>query len=495
MPVGLPDILSSDGKYTYMRSQPFEPDSGKRIEVGPHSGDFASQGNVQAGPTAHLFSPTGYLDDSYFHRSYWVWGRSFAGGHGGYYQAGKYAPGGRLMVADDDNVYAFGRKPEYLKWTTVLEHQLFAASKAPTSAARDSADDAQAIRRGTKKKPAQLSPGMIHFELKDTLDPTGKALCVEAWVKTAKPGGVVLAHGGPANGYALLLSKGKPQFMVRSDDKLGVVTGKAKLTTRWTHLAGVLTADKGLQIYVNGELAGEGVAPGLVAAAPLQSLQIGGDDTSSVGEYAAPFVFTGTIDDVRVYHGPVKPAEIAAHAAKADVKATTAARLVLDCNFNDREARDGSGLGHDGKLAVIEPAEGKFGLGMNFPGTKQYKTNRSGGTYVEHLWKQDIPLMVRAMVGAGDKVVVLGPPDLMDEAETFQRIANKDQRVNALLTKQDEAFNGELGGVLMVIDKRTGEVLSKTEVDYLPTWDGLATAGGQLVVTTTDGRVVCLGEK
>ena len=68
---------------------------------------------VQAGDGRHLFAPMSFLDDTWFHRSYWVYGRSFAGGHNGYYQAGKYAPAGRLIVFNKDKVYGFGRDPEF----------------------------------------------------------------------------------------------------------------------------------------------------------------------------------------------------------------------------------------------------------------------------------------------------------------------------------------------------------------------------------------------
>ena len=51
---------------------------------------------------------------------------------GGYYQAGKFAPSGRILVFDEENVYGYGRKPQYLRWTTTLEHQLFATILMPT---------------------------------------------------------------------------------------------------------------------------------------------------------------------------------------------------------------------------------------------------------------------------------------------------------------------------------------------------------------------------
>jgi hypothetical protein len=130
MPVGLPDVLSTDGKYLYMRSQRFDFD-GKRYNLAPHSGKDAEQGAVQKGEGMHLFSPTGFLDGTWWHRSYWVYGRTFAEGAGGWPQAGRFAPGGRIMVFDDSNVYGFGRKPRYFQWRTPLEYHLFSASKSP----------------------------------------------------------------------------------------------------------------------------------------------------------------------------------------------------------------------------------------------------------------------------------------------------------------------------------------------------------------------------
>jgi outer membrane protein assembly factor BamB len=123
--VGLPDILSCDGRYVYMRSQTFDLD-GNLVRV-PGAGDVQQQ----AGETAHLFCPTGFLDDSWWHRSYWVFGRRFAPGATGYFMAGRFAPSGKLLVFDETTVYGFGRKPQYFRWTTPLERQLFASSKEP----------------------------------------------------------------------------------------------------------------------------------------------------------------------------------------------------------------------------------------------------------------------------------------------------------------------------------------------------------------------------
>ncbi|MHC4560589.1 MAG: outer membrane protein assembly factor BamB family protein, partial [Planctomycetota bacterium] len=117
MPVALPDILSSDGRYIFMRSQRFAFELSKRFDlklirqqIPPHSGNHDEQASQQYGEGVHLFSPFGFLDDTWFHRSYWVFGRSFASGAGGYYRAGRYAPAGRILVFDDSCIYGNGRR-------------------------------------------------------------------------------------------------------------------------------------------------------------------------------------------------------------------------------------------------------------------------------------------------------------------------------------------------------------------------------------------------
>jgi hypothetical protein len=85
----------------------------------------------QQGEDRHLFSPTGLLDDTMWHRTYWLYGRAFASGAGGYYQAGRLTPAGRLLVFDDQNVYGYGRLWHFYRWTTPLEFHLFATSKQP----------------------------------------------------------------------------------------------------------------------------------------------------------------------------------------------------------------------------------------------------------------------------------------------------------------------------------------------------------------------------
>ncbi|MBN2062833.1 MAG: PQQ-binding-like beta-propeller repeat protein, partial [Deltaproteobacteria bacterium] len=120
MPVGLSDILSSDGKYIYMRSQQFDMD-GKRTYIG------VRDVRDQSGEGAHVFSPIGFLDDSDFYRSYMMYGKSVKGGWGSWEIMAKVTPAGRLVVVDEDTVYGYVRKQEFLSESIVQEYHLYAA--------------------------------------------------------------------------------------------------------------------------------------------------------------------------------------------------------------------------------------------------------------------------------------------------------------------------------------------------------------------------------
>jgi hypothetical protein len=93
--------------------------------------------NDQVGEDAHLFSRTGFLDDAWFSRSYWLYGRGIVGLHG--YPAGFeqwcepawYAPSGRLLVFNADTVFGFGRQPAFQINSAAYQYRFFAAARAP----------------------------------------------------------------------------------------------------------------------------------------------------------------------------------------------------------------------------------------------------------------------------------------------------------------------------------------------------------------------------
>jgi outer membrane protein assembly factor BamB len=92
MPGALPDVLSCDGQSVFMRHTRF---------------DLA--GKPQPPDVPHLFSAAGFLDDAWWHRTYWMIGTIMATNYGGWPQTGNRVPAGRLLALDDTSVYGFGR--------------------------------------------------------------------------------------------------------------------------------------------------------------------------------------------------------------------------------------------------------------------------------------------------------------------------------------------------------------------------------------------------
>jgi outer membrane protein assembly factor BamB len=142
MPMALSDLLSTNGKKIFMRYQPFDLEgnrldlmfAGKRFGYEPdtYGPDVAAihaklGGEKQKGEDAHLFSATGFLDDSWWHRTYWVYGNYQASGHSGYTQAGAQGnPAGRMIAFDKDRIYTWGRLKWYFKWSEEYVYHLHA---------------------------------------------------------------------------------------------------------------------------------------------------------------------------------------------------------------------------------------------------------------------------------------------------------------------------------------------------------------------------------
>lgn len=89
----LPDVLSSNGESVFLRQCRFD-----------------RQLVAQEPTVPHLFSSVGFLDDSWWHRTYWQFGTEMRSNYGGWPVVGNQVPAGRILVFDDSTVYGFGRQ-------------------------------------------------------------------------------------------------------------------------------------------------------------------------------------------------------------------------------------------------------------------------------------------------------------------------------------------------------------------------------------------------
>ena len=113
-------------------------------------------------------------------------------------------------------------------------------------------------------------------------------------------------------------------------------------------------------------------------------------------------------------------------------------------------------------------------------------------SWVKYTWTRDIPCLARGMVLAGDKLFVAGPPRILDERKSFLSPQASDIRKAA--AEQEAAWAGKKGGLLLSVDPKDGNLLSRCKLDVAPTWDGLIAAQGRLFMSALDGSVVCVGE-
>lgn len=461
MPVALPDILSSDGEYLYLRSQAMDL-AGRRTTFGPG----------KTGPD-HLIAPYGFTDDSWFHRTYWIFGDSFSGGVGGFGN-GKKNPAARVMVHNDRAIYGFGRKPEYYRWCSAIDYQLFAAA-----------------RPGGDRGAAQA----VAFENTASLDPAGKALTVAAWVKTDKSDGTILVRGAQQNGFALIVKQGKLVMLLRTKGKTYQAESSDSLGSEWTHVAGTLGKDGRMRVFIDGNEVGASDDVPTLAGTPSIAMKVGYDDTNQLlPDPLTPF--DGALDEVMLFYRDLSSEEIARLADDAALKLTDAERRdqVVYLDFSKGRVRDESPAGNHGSLTMekAETTEGPNGDALVLQQPKEVAgiPVRRGGSNVNYLWARDSQLLVRAMALAGDTLLIAGPPKLLNEVETFQTYDDPDTL--RLLAEQDEALDGLRGGVFQVVDTATGETQSELSLGSPPVFDGVIAADGRAYVVTMDGHVISL---
>ena len=127
-----------------------------------------------------------------------------------------------------------------------------------------------------------------------------KSIRIIAEVEVHKPKGVVVAQGGREHGYALHFVGGRPALDVRVNGKVHRLM--AKRTQNGTlKLEASFDADL-MKLGVNGKFT-QSKSPGLIPVQPKDGLDVGFDDQSAAGDYAAPNPFNATILSAKVKTG------------------------------------------------------------------------------------------------------------------------------------------------------------------------------------------------
>ena len=120
----LPDILSLQNDVVWMRSM------GVDKNLAP----------VENAP--HMFAPRGFLDDTWWHRTYWMYAEAIGGGYTHWPDVGNASPAGRLLALDGGKIiYGYGRMSYkmgggHVQADMTKDYKLFAEVLDPATATK-----------------------------------------------------------------------------------------------------------------------------------------------------------------------------------------------------------------------------------------------------------------------------------------------------------------------------------------------------------------------
>ena len=132
-----PDVLSADGDKLYMRSLVYDLKCKKTDSK-----------------ARHIFAVNGYLNGTWFHRAFWIYGAKWQSGCGGFGRTGNSNHSGRIMISDGSDLYAYGRNR--YGWGSAFTYNLYKASTGGPVATKTAepapSDPAKKGRKGRKGK-------------------------------------------------------------------------------------------------------------------------------------------------------------------------------------------------------------------------------------------------------------------------------------------------------------------------------------------------------
>ncbi len=92
-------------------------------------------------------------------------------------------------------------------------------------------------------------------------------------------------------------------------------------------------------------------------------------------------------------------------------------------------------------------------------------------------WEVELTMRPRAMLRAGKSLLLGGMPGATDPTDPLA------------------AYEGRTRGVLWAVSTTDGTKTAEYKLPSPPVWDGMAAAAGRLYLSTSDGRVTCIGEQ
>ena len=150
----------------------------------------------------------------------------------------------------------------------------------------------------SKKKVFNLKPDA---NLAMGVAPMVAKKAFEVEVQMGKQGnGILVAQGGDAHGWGLSIENKVLRFFVRLNGKVESVAADQKLGEKEMNIQAKLHTSGEVELYASKRTLGSGKVSSLVKEMPADGLQVGRDESGTVGNYNNEFAFDGKIKRVKI---------------------------------------------------------------------------------------------------------------------------------------------------------------------------------------------------
>ncbi len=137
LPGALPDVLVCDGQHVFLRDKVLDLSGVEQPKT----------------HLPHVYCSAGLLDDTWWHRTYWLWGERTWGRASGWGVIPNFRPSGRILTTDQDTVFGYGRKS--VRGNSLQGYHLFRADKQVEEIDKQLANNNAALAK--YQRPAKVT--------------------------------------------------------------------------------------------------------------------------------------------------------------------------------------------------------------------------------------------------------------------------------------------------------------------------------------------------
>ncbi len=209
-------------------------------------------------------------------------------------------------------------------------YELFDYKTDPQETKNHAADKPEVVEQlaGILATYPNPKPARLHLEYQEgewAPEVAGRPLKITFEIRSPRPHGVVVSHGGSLNGYSVFFRKGIPHFAVRREGKLSEVALEVEKPLRGLLVGEAVLDEETMSVSIVGVGKNSKPSPGLLAVQPPNDFSVAEDRASKVVVFPGSGRLQGYVIHQLVDGGGKAP-RIARPRFEQQVRETLAAR-------------------------------------------------------------------------------------------------------------------------------------------------------------------------